>query len=134
MSRTTFEEILPAFGETLGIELIPDHHDRCCLKINGTLSVQLEKIEDGRVLLISSMLGTLAAGKYREDLLENALKANGFYPKAATLCYIRRANELALFRKLELEIDTLSCCAEISSFIDTASSWQTAIRTGRTSP
>lgn len=136
-SLETLIALLHQLSENLNLQpeeaLHPDRNERCRIKINGSLTVQLEL--DKSSLIFSSHLGSISSGKYREELLLSALKENSLYPPSGILCYIPRNNELALFRTLPVgSYDAAELTALFEAFSQKALLWHDAINRGRTSP
>jgi hypothetical protein len=133
MSIDRFEEILKEFSQELGLALHPDKRGACKLKINDTLHVQLECDISQENLLIATFICEVPPGKFRENILKDALKANGPFPAHGTLAYSERNNQLVLFAFLRLSSLTGRKLAEFfSPFIEKANQWRNGVETGRT--
>ncbi len=128
-----FEELLKELSALLGISLHPDHKGACKLVFNETLHVQLECDAALENLLIATFICDIPPGKFRENILKDALKANSPFPKIGTLAYSDRNNKLTLFTSLRLSNLTGVKLAEILSlFVDKANQWRTGVETGHT--
>src|SRR5688572_26408203 len=79
MVADLYETLLEELGEILKIKLKPDHNT-CLIEFKEGVSIQLELDKQAENLLIVCDLGEIAVGRYRENLLREALKANGLPP------------------------------------------------------
>jgi hypothetical protein len=129
-----FEELLNELGAQLGVTLHPDRKGACKLKINETSHVQIECDAHQENLLIATFICDVPPGKYRENILKDALKANEPYPKNGTLAYSDRNNKLVLFAYLRLSnIDGKKLAEFLTIFLDKANQWRIGVETGHTS-
>jgi hypothetical protein len=130
-----FEEFLKSFGQAINVPLHPDKHRACLLNINNVLRVQLEFDEQKDRILIATFITEVSAGKFRENILREALKANSIYPRIGTLAYSERNNQLSLFEYAYFPyITTEKMASLLSLFIQRADSWRTAIQSGHPAP
>jgi hypothetical protein len=129
-----FEELLNELGAELGITLHPDRKGACKLKINGILHVQIECDAHQENLLVATFICDIPPGKFRENILKDALKANGIFLTNGTLAYSDRNNQLVLFSYFRMEILTGKKLAELlAAFVDKANHWRIGVETGHTS-
>ncbi len=130
-----FEEFLRDLGDLLNTPLHPDRHQACKLNINDTLHIQLQIDPSKDSLLIVSFLCDVPPGKFRENILKEALKANGAYPRIGTLGFSSRKNQLALFQYLPLsELKAEKAADFLAQFIEKAEQWRLAVERGSTPP
>jgi hypothetical protein len=128
-----FEELLKELSALLGIPLHPDRKGACKLVFNETLHVQLECDAALENLLIAAFICDIPPGKFRENILKDALKANSPFPKVGTLAYSERNNKLTLFTSLRISNLTGHKLAEtLSLFVEKANLWRTGVETGHT--
>ncbi|MBU6447032.1 MAG: hypothetical protein KGQ49_06510, partial [Verrucomicrobia bacterium] len=75
-------------------------------------------------------------GKFRENILKEALKANALPdPMPGIFGYILATNRLAQFQKYPLHILTAERLSQIiGAFLEMAEVWQKAIMTGQSAP
>src|SRR5277367_5219942 len=97
-----FEELLNELSTELATPLHTDRKGACKLKINETFHVQLECDAHQENLLVATFICDVPPGKYRENILRDALKANWPFPKNGTLAYSDRNNKLVLFSNFQL--------------------------------
>lgn len=129
-----FEELLKELGAELGIPLHPDRIGACHLRTIEDLQIQLEVDAGQENLLVASFICDLAPGKFRENILKDALKCNGPIPRNGTLAYSERNNKLVLFSYLKLSSLNGRKLAEfLNPFIDKAKEWRLGVETGHTS-
>jgi hypothetical protein len=130
-----FEELLKELGGIINAPLHPDKHRVCKLNVNNYLHIQLEHDAVKERLLIATFLCEIPAGKFRENVLKDALKANTIYPRIGTLCYSERNNQLSLFEYFSFYDLTAAKLSEyLNKFIDRAMLWKTAVEKGQSSP
>ncbi len=128
-----FEDLLRELSVELGISLHPDRIGACTLKTNDDFHVQLECDAHQENLLVATFICDIPPGKFRENILKDALKSNGPFPQNGTLAYSDRNNKLALFSYLRLSnVDGHKLAEFLSSFLDKASNWRVGVETGNT--
>ncbi len=136
MSYIGFADMIDQLATALDVELMPDANNAVQLICDNALAIQLEPDETDEKILIGSSLVELPPGKYRADVLKNALIHNGMAdPPLETLCYIEKKGTLALFRYLptqHLTIDKLN--EALASFSTTAHDWIQALESGQSAP
>ncbi len=131
-----FEELLHELGKLFGLPLKPDKSHFCALQIKQGLKVQFQTDTAFEKLLIASKIGELPAGKFREDVLKEALKANGLTdPRAGVFAYIRANNQLVFFQRYPFDIlNGERLAGLLGPFIETAERWKSAIDAGQSAP
>lgn len=129
-----FEEILHELGNLIGTPLHPDKRGACKLNVNDLLRVQIEYQPEKERFLLASMLCEVPAGKFRENILKDSLRANWPYPVNGTLSYSDKNNHLCLFEYLSSENMTGQKFFDaLNAFIAKADSWRLAVQRGETS-
>lgn len=126
-----FEELLKELGKLFHVLLHPDKTGKCCLNVNDSLHVQME-FDPGRDrILIAALICDVPPGKFRENLLKEALKFNGAYPRVGTLGYLERENKLALYEYLYFpEINGEKMGQFLVNFIGKATEWRQNVENG----
>jgi hypothetical protein len=130
-----FEELLHDLGKIFHLSLHTDHSNACSIHVrNLTFQLQLDVSQEN--LWLFSKLIEIPPGKFREEVLREALKANARTdPIAGSFGYLASSNHLALFQKYPLEILNADRLAGlIGGFLDLAQHWQEAISQGRPAP
>ncbi len=131
-----FVDLLEQLAEEFGTDLRPDLHGICLLLINEKLKVQLEVDVTGENLLMACLVSELPPGRFRENILKNALKANHLIEENfGTLSYTGPDNALVLSTNLLMHGLTGRELYEfLSIFVGRATAWQKAIDEGHPYP
>lgn len=130
-----FQQLLWDLGELIELPLHIDKNSACKLLLDEKLEVQLEMDSDGEKLLIGAFLGELPPGKFRENVLKDALKVNHLIHPYSTLAFMEKTNTLILYQYLmanELSGETL--VEHLNVFIEEAEEWRAAITNGQSAP
>ncbi|MGB7977773.1 MAG: CesT family type III secretion system chaperone [Chlamydiales bacterium] len=131
-----FEELLQSLSATFGLDLQIDKNNACSLLIHARLIVQMQLDVSQDNLWIFSKLAETPPGKFRENILKEALKANALPdPRIGILAYLAATNELVLYQKFPLAIlngERLS--GFLGAFMEMAESWREAILSGQSAP
>jgi hypothetical protein len=128
-----FVEILHELGNLLGTALHPDKHGVCKLNVNDLLHVQIEFQPERERLLLACMICEIPAGKFRENILKDSLRANWPYPLHGTLSYSEKNNHLCLFEYLSTEnLTGQKLLDALNAFIAKADSWRLGVQQGDT--
>lgn len=128
-----FEEILSELGNLLGTTLHPDKRGACKLNVNDILHVQIEMQPEKERLLLACMICEIPPGKFRENILKDALRANWPFPVHGTLSYSEKNNKLCLFEFLSLEnLSGQKLLDNLNAFIAKADSWRVGVEQGQT--
>lgn len=130
MVMDLFESLLDELSKALNIpDLHPDQNKACLIKFKTNLRVQVEMDSGQENVLIASTLGTLQDGRYKENILREALKANGLPgPLHGILAYSTKTGHLILFEYLPTKELTGDKIADaIAPFSEKALRWKNAI-------
>jgi hypothetical protein len=136
MTTDPFEELIHKLGEELNVPLGVDRHRACAINIHETLTVQIQLDASQEKLLIASFVADLPPGKFRENVLGEALKTNHLEdPRTAILGYLAMTNKLVLYQRYPFVLlDAKKLAEYVAGFIDYAEIWREAISRGQTSP
>ncbi|HEY4254763.1 MAG TPA: CesT family type III secretion system chaperone [Chlamydiales bacterium] len=131
-----FEELLAELGVQLDLPLKSDRNHFCTLQIGPNLLIQLQTDAAFEKLLIISKVAEIPPGKFRENILKEALKANGKKdPRVGVFAYLTQINQLVLFQRYPFDLLNGERLAELlGPFIETAENWKKAIASGRSAP
>lgn len=131
-----FEELLQELGRVFELELHIDRQHACSIQIRPHLVIQLQLDSSQESLWIFSKVAETPPGKFRENILKEALKSNGLPdPRPGIFGYVFALNHLALFQKYPLSIlNGASLSGIIGAFLEMAESWEDAIRSGQSAP
>ena len=131
-----FETLIQQLGVSLDVPLHVDRHRACTIRVHQQLNVQLQLDAASEKLWIASFICELPPGKFRENVLCEALKSNNLpEPRVGTLGYISMNNRLTLhqaYRFASIEGDKLA--NYLAGFIEYANLWRETIERGQTSP
>lgn len=128
-----FEELLKELGELINMpDLAPDELGACLiLNQNDQFPVQLELQEPANeTLLITSLLGEVPVGRFREDVLTAALRENGTdFPRIGTLAFSHENNNLVLFDRIpESQLTAEGLHEFLSIFTMKGRQWRDALQ------
>lgn len=130
-----FQELLWDLGEIIELPLHVDKNHACCILLDERLKIQMEMSSEEESLLVASFLSELPPGRFRENILKEALKLNGTYHPFGTFAYIKKTNVLLLHKTLlakDLNGQKLADFLEI--FAAEAERWQNAIANSQAAP
>lgn len=128
-----FESILQELGELIKIkDLKPDSNNSCVIKFKNGLEIQIEPDAKGEFLIIGSVLGTVHAGRFRESIFKEALRANGMpYPVYGFFSYSTKTNNLLLSDKIHFkDLNGTKVYEFIQPFSEKAFNWKESINRG----
>ncbi len=126
-----FTDLLRELGAIVNVPLHPDKHGVCKVMIDRKFSIQIEYDPMKNRLLFLSFITEIPPGKFRENVLKEALKANGVFPRTGTLGLAERTNQLTLhdyYYLIEVKADKLA--DYLTSFIEKVNFWKTQIESG----
>ncbi len=131
-----FEEVLRLFGNCLDLPLHIDKNNACAIQVKGII-IQMQTDPSQEKLLIGCKIVEVGPGKFRENVLREALKANDLPdPKVGTFAYIIAINALFFFQEYPFDILTTGerVASLIGPFIKTCTDWRNAIQNGQAAP
>jgi hypothetical protein len=131
-----FENLLQELGKVFNLELATDKKNACSIQIHPHLVIQLQPDETQDNLWIFCKLAETPSGKFRENILKEALKSNALPdPRPGILAYISGTNQLAIFQKYPIEILTgVRLSGLLGAFLELADSYRDAIISGHSAP
>jgi hypothetical protein len=131
-----FTELITELGEFLRVPLFVDRHRACALRVHGKTQIQMQLDTSEKNLLIASIAIEIPPGKFRENVLKDALKTNQLPdPRPATIGYLTINNHLTLHQSIPIEVlDGKRLAAYFGAFMTETESWIEAIRSGRSAP
>lgn len=128
-------ELLDELGDIFNTTLYPDTVGSCHILVNKKIPIQIKIDNSGEKLLIGSFLVVLPPGKFKENILFEALRFNYFPIRVATFGYSTKKNSLTLFHYLPLEnINGTKVATYLHVFTDLAFAWKEAIESGKSAP
>ncbi len=126
-----FEQLIEALSQSLGLSLQTERGTICKLLIQESLQIQLEYEPSAERILIASFLCELPPGKFREDALKEALKANNSLNRIGIFGYSEKNNSLAYFLYVSDKKDHHTISGFLLNFIETAETWKAAVESGQ---
>ena len=133
--KEPFEELIDQLSTILDVELHLDHHNAVALKIRERISIQIQENREQNQLLIACMICEIPPGRFRENVLAEALKANASQEMRGSLGYLAMKNSLTLHQTYPMELlDGKKLAALTSNFIEYAERWGKAIQKGQVGP
>ena len=129
-----FDTLLQEMGAALEVEdLSLDENRTCLVHFANGLEIFFEPGEDEEELLILAKLGELQPGIYKEEVLREAMKANGYpFPRYGTFAFSTQNNNLILFKLLPIkDLNGERVASYLGSFMTRAQSWKEAIDSGQ---
>ncbi|QZA59059.1 CesT family type III secretion system chaperone [Candidatus Rhabdochlamydia porcellionis] len=129
-----FAQLLNDLSLLLDTHLSPDKRGACKLNIDDALHIQLEPDSNREKLLFFCFLSEIPPGKFRENVLRDALKTNADLNTQGILGFSERNNQLVLFANLNFPSLTAREVLDfLHLFMAKAQTWKQAIATGQTS-
>jgi len=131
-----FEALIHQLGISLNVSLHVDRHHACTLQVHQKLRVQIQVDAALEKLWVAAFVAELLPGKFRENVLCEALKANHLEdPRTGIFGFISMNNYLTLHQGYPFSsIDAEKLTNYVAGFIDYATIWQETIEKGQTSP
>lgn len=131
-----FEQLLSQLGPFFGIKLHPDKVGACTVAINPHTKVQLQLDISLENLLLFAKIIEIPPGKFRENVLKDALKANGLPdPLPGILAYLPDTSYLTLYQSYPVSIlNGERLAGLVGAFLEMAESWHNAIKAGQSAP
>lgn len=131
-----FTDLLQELASLIQIPLEPDKNHACLLRIDNLYEVQLQLDEQEQNLLFGSKICEVPPGKFRENVLKNALKYNALPPPIyGFLGYIKKTDTLSLFSFLSIHsIDGKKIFSHLDGFLQVVIAWEKAIKTNAAAP
>ncbi len=130
-----FSELLSELGKILGLSLSPDKYNACTIEL-PPLFIQLELSDTQENLFLFTKIIDLPPGKFRENVLAEALKANALPdPRPGVFGYFAMTNHLTLHQTYPVHILNGERLAGLfGSFFEWGELWHKSIQRGETSP
>jgi len=130
-----FQKLLWDLGEVIKLPLHVDKNNACKILLNETLEVQLEMDTDEKQLLLIAFISEIPPGRFRENVLKEALKANNLDHTQGLFAYFEQENYLILQKYLQADLLSGQKLAEyLEPFIIEAEEWRTALAAGLSVP
>lgn len=130
------QDLLNSLGRIFHLDLEVDGRGACSILIPPALIVQIQLDASQEKLFLFAKLAEIPPGKFRENVLKEALKTNALPdPLAGYLAYLNASSHLVLCQAYPLAILNGERLASFfGSFLEMAQSWQKALESGNASP
>lgn len=133
--KETFANLLIELGNIFDCDLELDANQSCAILYDDRINIQLELNDYETDLIIGSSLFDIPPGRFREEVLKTALKANFIFPRVGTLGYSESFNQLALFELLPLDnLSGTDIADYLMKFVEEIDLWKKAIANGKAGP
>lgn len=136
MTAERFATLLHELSAVLDVPLHVDRNHACLFRVHEQLSVQIQLDATQERLWMASFICELPPGKFRENILAEALKANNLPdPRTGIFGYLAINNHLTLHQRYPLaSLDGQKLSQLLAGFIDYADLWRDAIARGQPGP
>jgi len=126
-----FEDLIIQLGDLLEIALHAERGTVCKLNINGKMQVNMEFDEVKDLLLLGCFASDLPPGRYRENVLKEALRINSTYPRLGTFAYSERNNKLVIFTYISfVGLNPEKLNNKLQELLEGADDWRMAVDSG----
>jgi hypothetical protein len=134
--RDPFQELLNELGPVFNLSLHLDKNNACAIQIDKHSIVQLQLDTSQENLFLFMKLTEIPPGKFRENVLQEALIANNSPdPLPGIFAYLAASNHLILFQRYPLTILNGKRLANLfGAFLELGDTWRKAIESGRPKP
>jgi Tir chaperone protein (CesT) family len=131
MISSQFGAILKELEAFFDCSLEPDANNSCLITMGIGISIQIELDRYG-LLLVGCRLGVIHMGRYRDNIMKEALKSNELTPPSTGIFgFSQKSNQLILFLKIDpLVFSIHQILALMPPFITKAKLWTDAIGKG----
>ncbi len=132
----SFADLIHELGELVGENFQAYQNRLIRFRINDHLHVQVETDLMNEFVMIICMVSEIPPGRFRENVLRDALKANYLLDKhRSILSYDEKGNQLVLSDQLRAHALTAEMLLkEISKLVKRAELWRQSIDNGHSSP
>jgi hypothetical protein len=136
MVTDRFGALIEELSISLKIKLVPDSHGACKILFKDKLAVYMEPDISGEALQMVIDIGKPGEGRFRENLLREALRANGLpFPRYGMFCYGQKGDTLLLFDSLPMEdLNGTRLADVIEQLSNKARVWRESIAHGEIPP
>ena len=133
MVMDLFESLLQEFSKAVDIpNLKPDGNNSCLIALPKGPKIQLDIDPTNEFLIIGSEIGFIPAGRYRENIFKEALRANSLpAPRYGDFAFSQKKDTLVLTAKIFLrDLTGEKIASHYTPFAEKAQHWWEAIQKG----
>ena len=128
-----FETLIDELGKILNIPLEAEHGFLCKLNIKDKIRLQIEYDEPTEKIILVCFVSEVPPGKFREQTLVAALKANHQDTSLGSFAYVENSQTLILQHYLPISVSAALLGTLLQQFTDKAIGWKEAIEQGNVS-
>ena len=129
-----FEELIEELARILNIPLRAEKGMLCKINIDGNFSVHLQYDQNEDLVMMGAMIIEIPPGRFRENVLKEALKVNDTFPRFGTMCFSEKGNKLAIYDHVSFEgLSPDIFNKKLDSFIEYCYEWYNAVLSGNIS-
>jgi hypothetical protein len=128
MPKSALTNLMEDLVKSLGLNMEIEDSTSYTLSL-GRRSVELEMDDEGKFVIVSAILGKIPPGKYRQDVLEQALKSNGYPPPVFGYLGFDKDTEMLVLHK-QFHISKVSkdeLLEKLPGLVEMAKNWDQAI-------
>ncbi|MCB1109909.1 MAG: CesT family type III secretion system chaperone [Chlamydiia bacterium] len=130
-----FQEILWDLGELIELPLHIDKNHACNILLDDKLEIQLQMDTHEENLIVWAFIHEIPPGRFRENVLKDALKFNATYHPFGSLAFYEKKSMLILHQFVPAEkLSGEKLMEKLEEFIEEADEWRVAIEKGGSSP
>lgn len=130
-----FQELIQYISEQFQLDLKPEANDSCSIKVDDKIIVQLELDAANQRLMLMTYISEIPPGKFRENVLYEALKANHLPTRIGTLGFLQESGELTFHHFFSTQISKYELVAQyLTEMIYVCMQWKEAISVGKAGP
>jgi len=131
-----YKELIADLSDRLGEDLFPDIHGVVTLIVEKRVKFHIESDSVEEFMILGATISELPPGKFRENILKDALKANSrINVNPGVLSYAGRENLLVIHTKLFIQGTSVDeMILRIKQLTSRAKKWMGAINEGRSCP
>ena len=128
-------DLLKNFATDLNMDFIEDPSGSYSYQINDSLIMQIEMAKNEHEIVIGSFFTTLPPGKFRENVLTYALKANYILEEPSFFAFSKDKDTLLLYQTVELAtLNSQKLQERLILFSEKVLQWKEAIESGQAAP
>jgi hypothetical protein len=127
-----FDQILEDVSKELNVSLKEDGNHTCLIDFKEKIKLQIELDAPQENIIIGAIIGELVPGKFRENVLREALKENSSPPpRLGVFAFSPKKNALIFFNKISIQtVDIKNLVDLIRNIVDKAAMWKESIERG----
>ena len=136
MIEDRFGALIQELSSVFHIPISPDAHNACRIEYPDSMSLTLEPDPLGELLMVVIEISKPGDGKFRENILKEALRSNGLpFPRIGTFCYSHKKEFLLLTEQIPFEdLSGQRLFEQLESLLEKGRLWKESIEHGELPP